>query len=171
MVVKTLGGLLEEFRGHGQISLGASNSDMTQIRTEESQSGLDVFPLLIPAFKTVDGKDVPKVMNPRSPAALLGFKSQLSQGMSEEPFNGALRVRSSPMEVLEEKGLGATWEIGFFSELEIPLQFLRHTPGEGNEARFMKLCFININLSLSPIYVLKAKVQGLAQSHPRRIEK
>ena len=45
---------MKQFGGQGQVRLSAGNVDMTQIRAQKPQIGLDVHSLAVPVFQPMD---------------------------------------------------------------------------------------------------------------------
>ena len=60
---EALGRLVEEFRGHGEVGLGAGEADVAEVGRQQRQTGLDVGAFAVPGDQPVDGEGVAVIPN------------------------------------------------------------------------------------------------------------
>jgi hypothetical protein len=59
---KALAGLLQQFRGHSEVTLGGGKVHMAQIGGQLGQQALYVSPLAIPGDQTMNAESMPEIV-------------------------------------------------------------------------------------------------------------
>ena len=68
---KALAGLVQQFRCHGEVTLGSGDMNMAEVSCQLWQQALYVCPLAIPGDQTMNGEGMPQIVKPWLKTALI----------------------------------------------------------------------------------------------------